>query len=198
MFYSEMIDARTIRAVQCKQGQGIQQQLMEQGLSEVCSYARTCDCKRVTLLWHFGEVLMDAERACTILECSNCSSCGVHDGAKELDVTKEDVLLFSLMQTSSCTSTSGLVGILRGSNSAKVSQYVSQPLHGAGRGHSADWWKALVLALQPEWLQVSRNINNGAKYCSSYLTLTASAMECLGNPGALVVLICAADSLLFK
>ncbi|XP_054819633.1 uncharacterized protein LOC129318729 isoform X1 [Prosopis cineraria] len=100
-------------------------------------YCLLTTCRRKFLLEYFGEKV-SANR------CGNCDNCIV--SKKQRDMSTEVFLLLACIQ--SCGGKWGLnmpIDILRGSRAKKIldSQFDKLPLHGLGKAHPLNWWKAL-------------------------------------------------------
>ncbi|XP_042514697.1 probable ATP-dependent DNA helicase RecQ [Macadamia integrifolia] len=123
-----------------------------------CGEAQTENHKKAIM-----ESLRAAERYCTLVTCrrkflldyfgervanDNCGSCDNCTNSKmERDMSREAYLLLSSVQ--SCGGRWGLnmpIDILRGSRSKKVRDFQCDklPLHGLGKDHLSNWWKALA------------------------------------------------------
>ncbi|KAF6142997.1 hypothetical protein GIB67_041065 [Kingdonia uniflora] len=101
-------------------------------------YSSLTTCRRKFLLEYFGEEF-------TPSNCGNCDNCT--NRKMERDMSREAFLLISCID--SCGGRWGLnmpVDILRGSRSRKILdvEYDKLPLHGFGKDHSSNWWKALA------------------------------------------------------
>ncbi|XP_043699015.1 ATP-dependent DNA helicase RecQ-like [Telopea speciosissima] len=101
-------------------------------------YCSSVTCRRKFLLDYFGESVA----------ANNCGSCDNCTNSKmERDMSREAYFLLSSVR--SCGGRWGLnmpINILRGSRSKKVRdfQFEKLPLHGLGKDHSSNWWKALA------------------------------------------------------
>ncbi|KAJ0075745.1 hypothetical protein Patl1_35065 [Pistacia atlantica] len=104
-------------------------------------YCLSTTCRRKLLLNHFGEIY-SADK------CGNCDNCTILK--RERDMSKESYILMACIQA--CGGNWGLnmpIDVLRGSRSKKVldALFDKLPLHGLGRDHSSNWWKALAYQL---------------------------------------------------
>ncbi|XP_068669155.1 uncharacterized protein [Aristolochia californica] len=102
-------------------------------------YCSLATCRRKSLLEYFGEQV-------AFTNCGNCDNCTSSNKARERDMSKEAFLLLSCIQ--SCGGRWGLnmpIDVLRGSRSRKIldNHYDKLQLHGLGKEHSSNWWKAL-------------------------------------------------------
>lgn len=100
-------------------------------------YCLLATCRRKFLLQYFGEE--------TTNDCGKCDNCT--RSKSERDLSRETLMLLSCIQ--SCGGRWGLnmpIDILRGSRSKKIldNNFDKLPLHGLGKGYSANWWKALA------------------------------------------------------
>ncbi|KAK4274954.1 hypothetical protein QN277_018107 [Acacia crassicarpa] len=100
-------------------------------------YCLLTTCRRKFLLEYFGENV-SSDR------CGNCDNCIV--SKKQRDLSTEVFLLLACIQ--SCRGRWGLnmpIDILRGSRAKKIldAQFDKLPLHGLGKDHPSNWWKAL-------------------------------------------------------
>ncbi|RVX22696.1 ATP-dependent DNA helicase RecQ [Vitis vinifera] len=78
----------------------------------------------------------------------NCDNCTI--SKRECDMSREAFLLIACIN--SCRGHWGLnmpIDILRGSRSKRIldAKFDKLPLHGLGKDHSSNWWKALAYQL---------------------------------------------------
>uniref|UniRef100_A0A6V7QRN9 ATP-dependent DNA helicase n=1 Tax=Ananas comosus var. bracteatus TaxID=296719 RepID=A0A6V7QRN9_ANACO len=121
----------------CSEAQNeTQRKAIMQSFMAAQKYCFLPTCRRKFILGYFGEK--------SISDCGNCDNC--KGTRKEKDLSRESVLLLSCIK--SCGGRWGLnmpIDVLRGSRSRKIldNNYEELPLHGLGKDHPANWWKAL-------------------------------------------------------
>ncbi|KAG0610627.1 hypothetical protein M758_7G079400 [Ceratodon purpureus] len=103
-------------------------------------YCGTVECRRSTLLKYFGEISATEN-------CGNCDNCVRPEGVQYRNFSEEAHLLMTAIKA--CGGRFGLgvpIDVLRGSMAKKVVSYgfEKSPVHGLGRGKSANWWKSLA------------------------------------------------------
>ncbi|KAF3454768.1 hypothetical protein FNV43_RR05216 [Rhamnella rubrinervis] len=118
-----------------------QRKAVVESLMAAQRYCLLTTCRRKFLLNHFGENL-------SATKCGNCDNCII--SKRECDMSTEAFLLMSCIR--SCKGRWGLnmpIDILRGSRSKKIldAHFDKLPLHGLGKDHSPNWWKALAYLL---------------------------------------------------
>ncbi|XP_059065394.1 uncharacterized protein LOC131036323 isoform X2 [Cryptomeria japonica] len=102
-------------------------------------YCNAMICRRKYILEYFGEkVAFD--------NCGNCDNCTNSGSVEQRDMSREAYLLLASIQ--SCGGWWGLnvpIDVLRGARTKKILEkhYDTLPVHGLGKHHSANWWKAL-------------------------------------------------------
>jgi ATP-dependent DNA helicase RecQ len=102
-------------------------------------YCSTVECRRSTLLNYFGESLPNAN-------CGHCDNCLREGAVTHRNMSEEAHLLLTAVK--SCGGKWGIglpIDVLRGSTAKKIidNGYEKSPVHGLGRGKSANWWKSL-------------------------------------------------------
>lgn len=103
-------------------------------------YCGTVECRRSTLLEYFGEITATGN-------CGNCDNCVRPGGLQYRNMSEEAHLLMTAIKA--CGGKFGLgipIDVLRGSMAKKVVShgFEKSPVHGLGRGKSANWWKSLA------------------------------------------------------
>ncbi|KAJ4981678.1 hypothetical protein NE237_032515 [Protea cynaroides] len=101
-------------------------------------YCSLVTCRRKFLLDYFGEKI-------AANNCGGCDNCT--NSKTERDMSREAYLLLSSVQSSGGRWGINMpIDILRGSRSKKVRefQFDKLPLHGLGKDHPSNWWKALA------------------------------------------------------
>ncbi|XP_058110814.1 uncharacterized protein LOC131253707 isoform X2 [Magnolia sinica] len=114
-----------------------QRKAIMESLMAAQKYCLLATCRRKFLLEYFGERV-------TFGNCGNCDNCT--STKRERDMSTEAFLLLNCIQL--CGGRWGLnmpIDVLRGSRSKRIldNHFDKLPLHGLGKEHSSNWWKAL-------------------------------------------------------
>jgi ATP-dependent DNA helicase RecQ len=109
-------------------------------------YVRSTECRRKLLLDYFNEDTTD-------LKCDKCDTCYIKSGktaTEKVDLTDDVTLLLrAIYFTGQRFGYTLPIDVLTGSKNQKVTSggYDKLPIHGKGKHHSKDWWKALTFIL---------------------------------------------------
>jgi ATP-dependent DNA helicase RecQ len=146
-------------------------------LDEMVSYAETADCRRRTLLAHFGESY-PAEN------CGTCDNCTRPETLEEWDATRwAQMFLSCIVRLKESFGAGYVIDVLRGSEMAKILNYRHNllPTYGIGKELPKEEWRSLGHALLREGLveQDTENFN--------VLRLTQHGWEFLRNKEELVL-----------
>ncbi|KAJ9698937.1 hypothetical protein PVL29_007822 [Vitis rotundifolia] len=125
----------------CGEATGNQRRAIMDSLVAAQNYCLQTTCRRKFLLEYFGEKFESDK-------CGNCDNCTI--SKRECDMSREAFLLIACIN--SCRGHWGLnmpIDILRGSRSKRIldAKFDKLPLHGLGKDHSSNWWKALAYQL---------------------------------------------------
>ncbi|XP_034687948.1 probable ATP-dependent DNA helicase RecQ isoform X1 [Vitis riparia] len=125
----------------CGEAKGNQRRAIMDSLVAAQNYCLQTTCRRKFLLEYFGEKFESDK-------CGHCDNCTI--SKRECDMSREAFLLIACIN--SCRGHWGLnmpIDILRGSRSKRIldAKFDKLPLHGLGKDHSSNWWKALAYQL---------------------------------------------------
>jgi ATP-dependent DNA helicase RecQ len=148
-----------------------------QQLNEMSSYAESGDCRRRTLLGHFGETY-------EVANCDNCDNCTEPDRLETIDATRPAQMLLScVVRLREGFGIGHVVDVLRGSSGARILNYRHNllPTYGLGKEMSKDEWRSVAQALLSQGMLAQ----NAEEY--NVLRLTERGAEFLRNRESLVI-----------
>jgi ATP-dependent DNA helicase RecQ len=140
-----------------------------QQLNEMSSYAESGECRRRTILSHFGEEYAAAT-------CDNCDNCTEPDRLETVDVTRHAQMLLScIVRLREGFGLGHVVDVLRGSTGARILNYRHNllPTYGIGRDIAKEEWRSVAQALLAQGMIVQ----NAEEY--NVLRLTERGAEFL-------------------
>lgn len=112
-------------------------------------YVRSTECRRKLILQYFDEITPESPPP----KCDKCDTCFVKSGktaTEKLDLTDDITLLLrAIYQTGQKFGYTLPIDVLAGSKNQRITMngFQDLPVHGKGRHHHKDWWKALVFTL---------------------------------------------------
>lgn len=152
-----------------------EQEIANQLLMEVVSYAESSMCRRKQLLHYFGEVYPEEN-------CGNCDNC-LHPKTKIDGREQVELALETILATKQQTKAKHIVNILIGKVTSQIKQYKHNELEFFGKGMegSERFWDGVLRQMLIERL-VSKDIEN-----YGILKLTPEGQKFLKKPYSILV-----------
>jgi len=152
-----------------------EQEIANQLLMEVVSYAESSMCRRKQLLHYFGEVYPEEN-------CGNCDNC-LHPKTKIDGREHVEIVLETILATKQQTKAKHIVNILIGKVTAQIKQYKHNELEFFGKGMegSERFWDGVIRQMLIERLVVKDIENYGI------LKVTAEGNKFLKKPYSILV-----------
>ncbi|HOW30104.1 MAG TPA: DNA helicase RecQ [Bacteroidales bacterium] len=152
-----------------------EQEIANQLLMEVVSYAESSMCRRKQLLHYFGEIYYEEN-------CGNCDNC-LHPKTKIDGREQVEIALETILATKQQTKAKHIVNILIGKVTAQIKQYKHNELEFFGKGmeSSERFWDGVIRQMLIERL-VTKDIEN-----YGILKITPEGQKFLKKPYSILV-----------